>query len=127
MKPQFKAGNNIAMKIPPHEYQQTLSFYRDVIGLRPVQVTEKDATPRFEFGDKILWLDKVSGLSQAEIWLEILTDDMDSAANFLSSRDCARCDDIEPLPDGFKGFWVANPSNIIHLICESDKINQEEH
>ncbi|GGD74517.1 hypothetical protein [Lacimicrobium alkaliphilum] len=123
MKPQFRAGNNIAMKIPPHEYQQTLRFYRDVIGLKPLPVTEEDATPRFEFGDKILWLDKISGLSQAEIWLEILTDDMDNAARFLSDSGVVRCDEIEPLPDGFKGFWVANPGNIIHLICESDKLN----
>jgi hypothetical protein len=28
MKPQYKAGDNIAIKVPPHEYEKTVSFYR---------------------------------------------------------------------------------------------------
>jgi hypothetical protein len=29
-----------------------------------------------------------------------------------------RRDEIEPLPEGFKGFWISNPANIIHLISQ---------
>jgi hypothetical protein len=28
-----------------------------------------------------------------------------------------RCDDNEPLPEGFKGFWVVSPVGIVHLIA----------
>lgn len=69
MKRKFKPGRNIAMKIPPHEYDETLTFYADV--LRFPRVTDYAPAVVFEFGGKNLWLDKVDGLSQAEIWLEV--------------------------------------------------------
>lgn len=116
MKPQFEPGNNIALKIPAHEYQATLAFYREVLALRELTSAEPGSTPRFAFGDKTLWLDKVASLSQAEIWLEIVTDDIKSAAEYFSMMGIQRCDDIEPLPTGFKGFWITSPSNIIHLL-----------
>ena len=36
MKPQFTAGKNIAMKVPMHEYDATISFYRDILGLQTI-------------------------------------------------------------------------------------------
>ena len=30
-----------------------------------------------------------------------------------------RCDDIEPLPPGFRGFWVSSPASIVHLVFEA--------
>ena len=73
----------------------------------------------FEFGGKRLWLDKVDHMSQAEIWLEIESDDVEAAAEYLRGHGVTRRDDIEPLPEGFKGFWVTNPANIIHLISQN--------
>jgi len=58
------------------------------------------------------------GNSQAEIWLEIVTDDIEAAAKHLKYHECVRCDEIETLPNDFRGFWVSSPSNIIHLINE---------
>jgi hypothetical protein len=29
----FVGGRNIAMKVPPHLYEATVQFYRDVVGL----------------------------------------------------------------------------------------------
>jgi hypothetical protein len=29
-----------------------------------------------------------------------------------------RCDQIEPLPEGFEGFWIANPAAIAHLVAK---------
>lgn len=29
----FEAGRNIAMKVPPHVYDATVRFYREVLGL----------------------------------------------------------------------------------------------
>ncbi|WP_111642838.1 VOC family protein [Marinimicrobium alkaliphilum] len=122
MSPKFEPGKNIAMKVPVHEYENTVAFYRDVIGLQPIQEPASSSTKsaRFEFGGKVLWIDKVPSLSQAEIWLELVTSDCDGAARYLEDNGCIRRDEIEDLPHGFRGFWVSSPSNIIHLVTESD-------
>jgi len=118
----FEPGRNIAMKVPVHEYEVTVAFYRDVLGLPPIQEQALSSTEsaRFEFGGKVLWIDKVPSLSQAEIWLEVVTTNLDDAARHLEGHGCVRRDEIETLPDGFKGFWVTSPANIIHLVAESD-------
>lgn len=41
MTPKFLPGRNIAMKVPDHEYQQTATFYRDILGFEELQ----DRTP----------------------------------------------------------------------------------
>ena len=119
MKPKFSAGKNIAMKVPVHEFDGTVVFYRDVLGFEEVDASDgADDSVSFKFGDKRLWIDKVSAISQAEIWLEVVTDDVSAAAEFLEKNHCIRRDEIEPLPQGFNGFWIANPANIIHLIAD---------
>ena len=120
MNPEFKAGNNIAMKVPFHEYDATVRFYRDILGFEEVVPPTTDAFESviFKFGDKHLWIDKISGISQAEIWLEIVTEDIESASKHFEKHGCTRRDEIEPLPNGFKGLWLTNPANIIHLIAE---------
>jgi len=80
----LRAGKNIAMKVPAHEYEATVHFYRDIIGLLPVE--GKATATVFKFGDKHLWVDKASQLSQSE---------------------------------GFQGFWISGPNDIIHLISET--------
>jgi hypothetical protein len=67
---------------------------------------------------KNLWLDKVDGLSQAETWLEIYTDDVEAADRYLKKHGVVRRDEIEKLPDGFNGFWITNAAGIIHLVCK---------
>ncbi len=117
----FKPGTNIAMKIPPAQFQRTVAFYRDLLGFEELPRTAGESGQNSEsvalaFGDKTLWLDCVPQVSQAEIWLEVLTDDAEEAARVLALGDCQRCDEIEALPPGFEGFWVSNPANIIHLV-----------
>jgi catechol 2,3-dioxygenase-like lactoylglutathione lyase family enzyme len=65
----FQGGRNIAMKVPPHQYDDTVRFYREVIGLK--EVAELAPSIVFEFGANRLWLDRVKTLSQAEVWLEL--------------------------------------------------------
>jgi hypothetical protein len=31
-----------------------------------------------------------------------------------------RCDQIEPLPDDFRGGWITNPASIVHMVREPD-------
>lgn len=118
MNPNFRSGNNIAAKVPPHEYAATVAFYRDVLELNKTTDYESDVEPsvRFEFGDKALWIDCVESASQAELWLEIVTDDIDAASEHFQQHGLVRRDEIEPLPEGFQAFWLSSPSNIIHLV-----------
>ena len=57
MKPEFKAGSNIAIKIPPHEYEATVQFYSEVLGLP--RLSDHDPEIVFDFDGKNLWLDRV--------------------------------------------------------------------
>lgn len=113
-KPAFRAGRNIAMKVPPHQFDATVAFYRDVVALPHLGSYRHSES--FEFGSVRLWIDRVERLSQAEIWLELQSDDTERAARLLETADVVRCDEIEPLPGGFDGFWIANPAGIVHLI-----------
>ncbi|OXY80811.1 hypothetical protein [Oceanimonas doudoroffii] len=115
-KVKFTAGRNIAIKIPPHLYDETVRFYRDVLGFP--EITEQAPAVGFQFGANNLWLDSVPGLSQAETWLEVVTDDIDGAARQLNAAGVVRCDEIEPLPDGMQAFWISSPASIIHLVCQ---------
>jgi hypothetical protein len=110
----FSAGRNIAMKVPPHLYESTVRFYRDVLSLKAI--TKHAPSVGFEFGSNYLWIDRVPGMSQAEIWLEIVVDDIGVAEAKFEAVGIVRCDEIEPLPEGFQGFWVFNPASIVHLV-----------
>ncbi len=66
-RPHFEGGENIAMKIPPHLFDQTVAFYRDTLGLPPLKVEPNSCG--FRFGAVELWLDRVPTMSQAELWL----------------------------------------------------------
>ena len=55
MEAEITGGINIAMKVPPHQYEATIAFYRDVVGLKPF--TAKAPAVGFELGPKRLWID----------------------------------------------------------------------
>jgi len=116
MASNFTGGRNIAMKVPPHQFDATVRFYRDVLGIQPLE--ELLPSIGFAFGANRLWIDRVEGLSQAEIWLELVTDDVPAAAEHLGTAGAVRCDQIEPLPAGFEGFWIASPASIVHLVAK---------
>lgn len=119
-KPNFQAGKNIALKVPSHEFEATVRFYGEVLGFKAIdELTDNSGkSVVFEFGGKNLWVDKTPEISQAEIWLEVTTDNMEEAAHYLAENNCIRRDEIETLPPGFKGFWISSPANIIHLVHE---------
>jgi hypothetical protein len=107
-------GRNIAMKVPSHQWDDTVRFYREVVGLEEVESLRPSVV--FALGANRLWIDRCGHLSQAEIWLELVTEDVHRAAERLAG--VARRDDIEPLPDGFPGFWIQSPASIVHLVAE---------
>lgn len=118
MKRRIGGGVDIAMKVPPHQFQATIAFYRDVIGLKVI--TDKAPAIGFEFGPNKLWIDEAPGMSQAEIWLELFTDDFGATARHLAQKGVVRCDEIELLPDNFKGGWYTSPASIVHMVREPD-------
>ncbi|MBH61653.1 MAG: hypothetical protein CL569_04235 [Alphaproteobacteria bacterium] len=110
----FRAGQNIAMKVPAHELDETVRFYRDVVGLEQLQSTESSIA--FHFGRIRLWIDRCPQLSRAEVWLQMVVESPGPAEDYLKSHDVVRCDDIGPLPDGFDGYWIMNPAGSVHLV-----------
>ncbi len=118
-RPEFIGGRNIAMKVPPHQFDATVRFYGEVLGLKPIENHPSEVG--FEFGSNRLWIDRVPSVSQAEVWLEIVTNDPSAAAKILENENVVRCDEIEALPDGFEAFWISNPASIIHLVCNDEE------
>lgn len=116
----FNAGKNIAMKVPAHQFLSTVDFYEKVLRFKRIDLPDAGSSVVFDFGGKNLWIDPKEEISQAEIWLEVETDNHQEAEAYLNEQGCVRCDEIEDLPSGFKGFWVSSPANIIHLVGEGD-------
>ena len=110
----FTGGRNIALKLPLHEFEDASRFYREVLGLQ--QLDDYLPSVVFEYGANLLWLDGVETMTQAELWLELRTPDTAAAANLLDRHKVMRCDAVEVLPEGFDGFWISGPGNIIHLV-----------
>jgi len=81
MTPRFRPGRNIALKIPPHQFQETVAFYRDVLQLRQLEGCGESVG--FDFDGKDIWLDSVDTASHAEIWLEICADDRVAAEAYF--------------------------------------------
>jgi hypothetical protein len=115
MTTKFSGGKNIAMKVPPYQHEATVRFYRDLLGLEQIGGPAGDAVG-FKFGSNNLWIDKVPGMSQSELWLEIVTDDTKEAASILANAGIIRCDEIENLGDDFDGYWISSPASIVHLV-----------
>ena len=107
-------GPNIAMKVPPERFETTVAFYRDTLGLGVLKDTAQSVA--FSYGPIQLWIDCRDQVSHAEVWLELVTDDTETAARDLAEKGVVRRDEIEPLPEGFDGFWITNPASVIHLV-----------
>lgn len=115
--PRIGAGRNIALKAPAREFDRIVAFYRDAVGLPVLRDDETSVT--FEFGAMRLWIDRVPALSQAELWLELETDDLEEASARLAAAGAARCDEIEPLPADLTAGWIAAPGGVVHLLAET--------
>jgi catechol 2,3-dioxygenase-like lactoylglutathione lyase family enzyme len=112
--PHFTGGANIAMKCPAHTYDATIAFYRDTLGLPVVEEVENGAT--FQFGPVRLWIDKVPNLTHPDIWLELATNDTQAADRYLKVHGIARRDEVEELHNDFDGFFISDPSGVVHLV-----------
>lgn len=121
MNGKFKGGINIAIKIPKVHFEKTLSFYRDILGFPLVEEFGENVSKSYscQFGPNKLWFDMVENYSQTDVWLELMTDDLESATEYLIENDVQIRDEIEPFPDGLKAHWISNPAGVIHLLTET--------
>lgn len=124
MNPTFSGGHNIAMKLPKAQFDRTVAFYRDVLGM---EVTDESGhaegvaegvaqTASVRFGPVTLWFDRVDNYARADLWLELFTDDVDRATAHLAAHGVAVQDELEPLPSGMNAHWISNPVGIPHIL-----------
>ncbi|MEM7722068.1 MAG: hypothetical protein AAF376_06810 [Pseudomonadota bacterium] len=106
----IRPGRNIALKVPLHLWDETVAYYRDRMGLDVTR--EMDNSLAFAFGPMTLWLDRVPRQSQADLWLEVFSDDPSAALDRLGSP---KRDELEPL-DGVTGHWTSDPAGTIVLV-----------
>lgn len=118
MKKPMRGGIDITMKVPSHQYEPMIAFYRDIIGLKRLTDDDDEDAVIFEFGPNKLWIEAAPGMSQAEIWLELVTDNFRTAAQHLEKKGVVRCDAIEMLPSYVKGGWYTSPASIVHMVRE---------
>lgn len=125
MKPTFRGGNNIAMKLPKGQFEEVVAFYRDVLGMDVVEETGDIAdgvaqSMSVRFGPVTLWLDRVDNYARSDLWLEVITDDVESAARHLRENGVGTQDELEPLPADLSGHWITNPAGVTHLVRRPD-------
>ena len=106
----IRPGRNIAIKVPLHRWDETVAFYRDRVALPVTRVLENSVG--FDFNGFILWIDRVPHQSQADVWLELFSDDPGAALTTLESP---RRDELEPL-DGVTGHWTSDPAGTVLLV-----------
>jgi catechol 2,3-dioxygenase-like lactoylglutathione lyase family enzyme len=111
------------MKIPKAQYDATVAFYRDTLGLAVTKEDASDtptveATHKVEFGPITLWLDRDDTYSQTDLWLQVHTDELDTATTRLAETGITPCDELEPF-DGveFRSHWIKNPAGVVHLLA----------
>lgn len=122
----IRPGANVAVKVPPDRFEDTVAFYRDALGFEVVEEDVAD-TPTLErscslrFGAARLWLDLVPGLDRTEVWFELRADDLDAARERLAAAGGQPCDEVEPFPGvGETCHWIRDPAGVVHLLVGPD-------
>ena len=120
MKNKFSGGVNIAIKIPKSKYDQTVTFYRDILKLKvkekPITNPTVSRTHEVKFGPNIVWLDCVDNYTHSEVWLELKTPDVESATSYLASKDIHPCDEIEEIPKDM--HWIMDPAGTVFILAK---------
>ncbi len=118
MNTKFEGGMNIAIKIPKTKYEETVTFYRDILKLevleKPIENPTVSKTHQVKFGNNILWLDCVDNYTHSETWLELKTADVDNATRYLKSKGIDTCDELEKIPDNM--HWIMDPAGTVFIL-----------
>ena len=118
MEPTFEAGLNIAIKIPKSKYEETVRFYRDILKLevaeKPIANPTVSRTHQVKFGPNTVWLDCVDNYTHSETWLELKTDNVEKATDYLRSQGVGTCDELERLPEHM--HWIMDPAGTVFVL-----------
>lgn len=120
---QFSGGTNIALKIPKHKYEETVHYYKVILGLQvkeePITNQTVSRTHSVVFGPNTLWLDCVDNYTQPEIWLEINTPNVPGATDYLAQKGITTKDEFEQIP-GDK-HWVTDPAGTVMILSTPER------
>ena len=114
----FEAGRNIAIKIPMDVYEDTLSFYRDILLMDTEEVAVTDAwiqrSTKVDFGTIVLWLDGVPSAEPSTVYLEIQTNQLELALPYLRTNKVRMPAVPERLPTD--AHWIQDPAGTVLLL-----------
>ncbi|HZU72844.1 MAG TPA: VOC family protein [Acidimicrobiales bacterium] len=99
--------------MPSALFERTVAFYKDVVGLSPLQIGR--GSQGFEFGGMTLWIDAVNHATHTEVWLELATEDVDAGSASIVAAGGRVADEIEPL-EGRRAHWVIDPAGLVVLL-----------
>lgn len=107
---EITGGSNIALKIPKYKYDETVHFYKEILKLHYLGfISESHA---FRFGEGTLWLDCMDNYAQTDVWLEVRTENIEDVAEYLTTHNVDRRDEIE-IHENSKGYWISDPAGTI--------------
>jgi hypothetical protein len=114
----FVGGVNIAIKIPKSKYEQTVTFYRDILKLpveeKPITNPTVSRTHEVKFGPNTVWLDCVDNYTHSEVWLDLKTNDVDVATDYLLSKGINTVDELEEIPKDM--HWIMDPAGTVLIL-----------
>lgn len=118
---QFTGGLNIAIKIPKSKYNETVAFYRDILGFEveemPIDNPTVSRTHKVGFGNNTVWLDCVDNYTHSETWLELKTPHIGKATEYLQAKGVQYCDEIEELPSD--AHWIMDPAGTVFIVNQN--------
>ena len=118
----FEGGINIAIKIPKSKYDQSVSFYRDVLKLiveeKEISNPTVSRTHSVKFGPNTVWLDCVDNYTHSEVWLELKTPNVETATTYLATKGILPCDEIEEIPKDM--HWIMDPAGTVFILSKDE-------
>jgi predicted enzyme related to lactoylglutathione lyase len=118
MEIKFEGGINIAIKIPKSKYEETVKFYRDILQLevteKPIDNPTVSRTHQVKFGPNIIWLDCVDNYTHSEAWLDLKTNNVEKATEYLRSKGIDTCDELEKIPENM--HWIMDPAGTVFIL-----------
>lgn len=125
METKFEAGIDIAIKLPKSKYEQTVTFYRDILKLeveeKPIKNPTVSKTHQVKFGNNIIWLDCVDNYTHSETWLQLTVPDVEVATKYLKEQGVTTCDELEEISENM--HWIQDPAGTVFNLQESKQAN----
>lgn len=116
----FTGGINIAIKIPKSKYDETVTFYRDILNLeveeKPIDNPTVSRTHQVKFGNNVIWLDCVDNYTHSETWLELKTSDVSEATKYLNTKGVKTVDELEKIPEDM--HWIMDPAGTVFIVSK---------